>query len=293
MKSQSKKMGFTLIELLVVIAIIAILAAILFPVLSQARVAAKKTSTVAAMKQQALASIMYADDNDDMFTPRYRYNQANPAGQRMQSWDQLVQPYTKNYALFMSPEDGRPRYNTPWAGQYRRSFAMAGNIAISVQIPRAANQPATRPSRTQTSLPQPADTVILGMKFMNHRAALAAQYWEFDAWAAEAVIYNTRNAQLPLTDPRAAFGEIQNVYNGTSVWAFADGHVQVKRANAFARATQANGSTTVPHGTTFTGYEERAGSWVNNIDNFWDRGISCMEAEPFPSNNRDCPVPGE
>ena len=35
--------GFTLIELLVVIAIIAILAAILFPVFAQAKLAAKKT----------------------------------------------------------------------------------------------------------------------------------------------------------------------------------------------------------------------------------------------------------
>ncbi|MCZ7579378.1 MAG: prepilin-type N-terminal cleavage/methylation domain-containing protein [Fimbriimonadaceae bacterium] len=39
----SRKSAFTLIELLVVIAIIAILAAILFPVFAQAKVAAKKT----------------------------------------------------------------------------------------------------------------------------------------------------------------------------------------------------------------------------------------------------------
>ena len=38
-----KRNAFTLIELLVVIAIIAILAAILFPVFAQAKLAAKKT----------------------------------------------------------------------------------------------------------------------------------------------------------------------------------------------------------------------------------------------------------
>lgn len=57
--------GFTLIELLVVIAIIAILAAILFPVFSQARVAAKKTQSINNLKQQTLAAIMYAGDNED------------------------------------------------------------------------------------------------------------------------------------------------------------------------------------------------------------------------------------
>src|SRR5579862_7635804 len=58
--------GFTLIELLVVIAIIAILAAILFPVFAQAKMAAKKTVSISNMKQTTLASAMYSNDYDDM-----------------------------------------------------------------------------------------------------------------------------------------------------------------------------------------------------------------------------------
>jgi prepilin-type N-terminal cleavage/methylation domain-containing protein len=61
------KKAFTLIELLVVIAIIAILAAILFPVFAQAKVAAKKTSDLSNTKQLGLATLMYATDNDDTF----------------------------------------------------------------------------------------------------------------------------------------------------------------------------------------------------------------------------------
>jgi prepilin-type N-terminal cleavage/methylation domain-containing protein/prepilin-type processing-associated H-X9-DG protein len=59
--------AFTLIELLVVIAIIAILTAILFPVLAQARAEARKTMCLSNMKQITLAMLMYSDDWDEKF----------------------------------------------------------------------------------------------------------------------------------------------------------------------------------------------------------------------------------
>jgi prepilin-type N-terminal cleavage/methylation domain-containing protein len=59
--------AFTLIELLVVIAIIAILAAILFPVFAQAKLAAKKTTDLSNQKQIGTMLMMYATDNDDYY----------------------------------------------------------------------------------------------------------------------------------------------------------------------------------------------------------------------------------
>jgi prepilin-type N-terminal cleavage/methylation domain-containing protein len=120
----SNSRAFTLIELLVVIAIIAILAAILFPVFAQAKLAAKKTAMLSNVKQTSLACIMYTSDNDDVFPIDYGYYSGKDykfwlindfydtpynwepsmgpttRGAMEIVWANSMQPYMKSYDLF-------------------------------------------------------------------------------------------------------------------------------------------------------------------------------------------------
>jgi prepilin-type N-terminal cleavage/methylation domain-containing protein len=126
-----RRRAFTLIELLVVIAIIAILAAILFPVFAQAKLAAKKAVSLSNQKQLGLAIIMYTNDYDDMYPRRdgctlndslvtsfnnqpagtnpYPFCTANgsPGSEAFRDnhyeWGKWVVPYTKNTQLYYHP----------------------------------------------------------------------------------------------------------------------------------------------------------------------------------------------
>ena len=117
-----RKNAFTLIELLVVIAIIAILAAILFPVFAQAKLAAKKTQGLAQMKQIGTSLQIYLADYDDGLPTWNACLAASQNGQPLPAecttvgtfaaevhWDAKLQPYVKN---------GNPELSQ-WAGLWQ------------------------------------------------------------------------------------------------------------------------------------------------------------------------------
>ena len=183
------KRAFTLIELLVVIAIIAILAAILFPVFAQAKVAAKKTSGVSNVKQLAIGVQLYMGDYDDMFprndncvdksslNPDLNNKPFLPIGNgcttgaffyRMNhfSWQKWVVPYVKNIQIFENPM--RVKDPVQWAnnGQLVYGWVINGGITGSLDtynrtpdFPRQFRNPFRGGS--QTGLPSVADTALI------------------------------------------------------------------------------------------------------------------------------------
>ncbi len=88
--------AFTLIELLVVIAIIAILAAMLFPVLSRAQETGRRIQCMNSLRQLELANQMYVTDNHGYYTPRDEGN----------SWpNRLYDTYARNVKILLCPTD--------------------------------------------------------------------------------------------------------------------------------------------------------------------------------------------
>jgi len=123
--------AFTLIELLVVIAIIAILAAILFPVFAQAKVAAKRTSELSDFKQITLATLIYNNDYDDDFVTTAVFDFV----ENSDFWAYRLTPYTKNVSIIQSPLDTiATKYAFSWSGP---GISMASNSLSAV--PKSAD----------------------------------------------------------------------------------------------------------------------------------------------------------
>jgi prepilin-type N-terminal cleavage/methylation domain-containing protein len=88
--------AFTLIELLVVIAIIAILAAMLFPVLSRAQETGRRIQCMNSLRQLELANQIYVTDNHGYYTPRDDINR----------WpNRLYDTYARNTKILLCPTD--------------------------------------------------------------------------------------------------------------------------------------------------------------------------------------------
>ncbi len=149
--------GFTLIELLVVIAIIAILAAMLLPVLNSARKKAQTTQCRNNLHQLSLTAFLYCQDNND-YLPFAWYNDPDPSENNFFA---LLTPL-----LFRAGFDGygdfeKEVYTCPvrlreplvGANPMRISYGMNGNNSIDFPDPR---------TRRMTDVLNPAGTLFLG-----------------------------------------------------------------------------------------------------------------------------------
>lgn len=175
--------AFTLIELLVVIAIIAILAAILFPVFAQAKESAKKTVCLGNLKQIATSTNLYASDYEDTlcqtsWESSLTAQSYNPGGKYQIHWTYLMQPYIKNWGIFVCPSDASPvtpKYPAP-NGTADLGQLNGGNMYCDWQAPKYSYIPNYNlmPAHdwtpvALTTLPEPANTISIAER----RAKLA------------------------------------------------------------------------------------------------------------------------
>jgi len=130
--------AFTLIELLVVIAIVAILAAILFPVIAQARVAARKSAGISQMRQLSMATMLYCDDHDDALVPSANYDA--PASESTRIWTAALFPYVKSRGVFVSPGASTSEYSSDWSTRHRQSVGYNDVTAYSTLVGNTAER---------------------------------------------------------------------------------------------------------------------------------------------------------
>jgi prepilin-type N-terminal cleavage/methylation domain-containing protein len=115
-RQTSRPRGFTLIELLTVIATIAILAALLFPILSKAKIKAQRTTCLSNLRQLGLCWFMYKDDNSGFLAESYPVNNPdvwvqgdmtnpNQAGDADLIRQGKLYPYNGNVSIYHCPTD--------------------------------------------------------------------------------------------------------------------------------------------------------------------------------------------
>ncbi len=260
--NNNKSSAFTLIELLVVIAIIAILAAILFPVFAQAKVAAKKTSELSNVKQLDLAIQMYVNDSDDTFPMAFDPDNGGWAGDGVSTfvnWEGNIQPYVKNLNIFFSPTDsdaGQAISGQSWEGVgisvaangyyspvWTNGFQLRGPMGIN-SWQGWLGTPGSAPSLTASQVTQPSATILIGEKHQDDFIKDVGTGWVTNTtnYGPGGWFSNNEfglpsiipNGTLPRTTaggatipwPQGPDGAVSAKFNGQSCFSYTDGHAK-------------------------------------------------------------------
>lgn len=132
-----RKRRFTLIELLVVISIIAILAAMLLPVLGKARDKARQISCANQIKQIGGFIQMYADEHQDFFPMWDQFGAWDSSGLMQKGLECALMPYTRYKQGGSWLTAGGPFFICPsaplrWDAGYQGGKYLWGNDAAHV-----------------------------------------------------------------------------------------------------------------------------------------------------------------
>lgn len=225
------KNAFTLIELLVVIAIIAILAAILFPVFSQARASAKRTVCLSNQRQIGLAELLYAADNEDMFTHTELGGDVGDAHEYY--WGDMMQTYVKNWNILGCPtvngafafKTGLTTFSQQWSYSYGINDIIAADcvtaddlacrhIGVAGQSSSAVSSPSTA-ILIADNLPSATDTEGGSDQVLSHNRHEINWQW------------GLRDATRLSVDGKSQDGYPRHA--GGFVYVLADGHAKFRK----------------------------------------------------------------
>ncbi|MFA0731595.1 MAG: hypothetical protein LKKZDAJK_002642 [Candidatus Fervidibacter sp.] len=224
--------GFTLIELLVVIGIIAILAAILFPVFSQAREKARQATCLSNLKQLASAVQMYSQDYDEQLVLERALCRCSQLRDHLcpfcsrHSWVATLRPYLAHGVKTLTDPQGRlwtqpsgyHTYSCPsaaastrrawWLGYGYNFYYLGGYLG---RLPHDWATPLVPTSLAFVA--QPAATVMFCDAGMNDEGVRISSLWVHPPSART-------NLRISRPDPRH--------FEGCNV-AFVDAHVKWMR----------------------------------------------------------------
>jgi|SwirhisoilCB2_FD_contig_81_945294_length_1247_multi_3_in_0_out_0_1 prepilin-type N-terminal cleavage/methylation domain-containing protein/prepilin-type processing-associated H-X9-DG protein len=246
-----KNFGFTLIELLVVIAIIAILAAILFPVFAQAREKARSISCLSNVKQINLGFQMYMQDYDEawLFRPGSDVNYGSCSWRYIcddnlpyEDWDDVVQPYLKNYQIVSCPSLGQ---DAGLAGEITHG---ALNLGIGVNeypfsglvqpdCPKQGIYNYVCPGYSLAAVTHPAQTINISDAGKLWRDdALQLGYWP-GCGQSGSVMHCGPSPWIAPAEPYESGSEWgpEDRHTATANVGFMDGHVKAMRPTQFYR----------------------------------------------------------